>query len=227
MDFYLAFAPGEVLTGRLKGAALCCPFEAAFSPPAIPAGTLLVLTDSARFGEHSADALASQLLPIAENSPAILLDFQRHHQEGLPAFVRRLGELLPCPVVPPPEYAADTGPVFLPPIPPDCLPEDHLSPWKGREIWLDLAASAEALTLTPAGCRRETLDTHPVDGFRDGRLFCHYHILRTGRDAVRFSLWRTGGDLIALLDACKGLGVQNCVGLYPELPEELIQSAKA
>lgn len=219
MDFslFLAMAPMDGLEDGVAHAMLCCPFEKDGTPPAsIPPGALPVFTDSCAYNGQSPERLAKQWLDTAKGAPGILLDFQRPGQIGLTDFVQSLQSLLPCPVVPPPEYAGETGPVFLPPIPPDCLPEDYLAPWACREVWLDVAPSGKILTLCPSGCSAEERASPGDPALRDEALCCHYSI-RMEENAVRFCLWRTGQDLFRLTEKAKQLGVSHFVGLYPEL----------
>ena len=219
MDFsvYLAMAPEQVLPEGLRKALLFCPFEENGIPESLPAGCLPVLTDRTPFAQGNARHIIDRLSAIASGSPAVLLDFQRKGQMGLREFVQKLRSSLSCPVAAPPEYAGPAGPVFLPPIPPDVMPEEALAPWQGRQIWLDLAPSAQKLTLTAAGCSSSDTAEVGTGGFPDAALFCHYRLETIQEDRVQFTLWRTGEDLSALTARLPELGVCGCVGLYPEL----------
>ena len=126
MDFsvYLAMAPEQVLPEGLRKAFLFCPFEENGIPESLPVGCLPVLTDRTPFAQGNARYIIDCLSAIASGSPAVLLDFQRKGQMGLREFVQKLRSSLSCPVAAPPEYAGPAGPVFLPPIPPDVMPEE-------------------------------------------------------------------------------------------------------
>lgn len=215
MDFYLAMAP-EALPAPYGRARLFCPF-AEILPEYLPENGLPVLTDSTPYGNQSPEATAELLLPLVQNVKGVVLDFQREHQPGLRDFVEKLRVCLPCPVAAPPEYAGDTGPVFLPPIPPEEVPEGWLAPWKGKEIWLDFAPLAKTLILTPTGCTAQEGAEVRAPGFQDTALFCHYTIAVESSERVSFSLWRTEEDLKSLVSRLESWGVHSLLGLYPEL----------
>lgn len=219
MDFsvYLAMAPEQALPEGLRKAFLFCPFEENGMPEFLPPECLPVLTDRTPFSKEKSIQLIDRLSSIASGCHAVLLDFQRNEQTGLAEFVQELGAALSCPIAAPPEYAGPAGPVFLPPIPPDVMPEEALAPWQGRQIWLDLAPSALKLTLTAGGCSSTETSETGTGGFRDRVLLCHYRAETILKDRVQFALWRTGEDLSALTARLPELGVCGCVGLYPEL----------
>lgn len=215
MDFYLALAP-EALPSPYGRAWLFCPFTK-MSPDYFPENVLPVLTDSTPYGNQNPEAIAELLLPLVQNVKGVVLDFQRKHQPGLQDFVEKLRACLPCPVAVPPEYAGDSGPVFLPPIPPEEAPESWLTPWKKREIWLDFAPLAKTLILTPAGCTAQDGTQVSAPEFRDAALFCHYTVAVESPERVSFSLWRTEEDLKSLVSRLESWGVHSLLGLYPEL----------
>ena len=125
---------------------------------------------------------------------------------------QRPEDMLPCPVACPPEYA-EGGPVFLPPLVPHIPPETQLGPWKGRDIWLDLSPCPTGLLLTAAGCREEPGAIPPEPGFGEEGLLCHYRIDIPAQKEVRFTLWRTRADLLALAQRPE---VGHCIALRQE-----------
>lgn len=220
MDFslYLAMAPMGALPKELGYARFFCPFGAEKPPmEGLPEGYLPIFTDSTPYAGQKPEDIANQWVPLLKDGPGIVLDFQKKGQPGLWDFVQALRRLLPCPLAAAPEYAGTSGPVFLPPIPPDILPEDALAPWQGREIWLDLGTAPRRLTLTPTGCRGEDWCAEEAAGFTDEALCCHYRITKPGTDKYQFLLWRSCADLCRLMEKANRLGVQRYVGLYPEL----------
>ena len=190
-------------------------------PKAMPPGSLLMVDDITPPHRHDPVLIAEQLSACVETFPCsgVLLDFQRSGFEETQAIAGYLAQALPCPTVVSSSYAEDLDcPVFLPPVPPSVCPEDHLLPWNGREIWLEIGLDGEILTLTETGCNGTSLPCPDLDadGFSDDVLHCHYTI-ETTEKAARFTLWRTKEDMEQLLAEAEALGVVGAVGLYQEL----------
>lgn len=191
-------------------------------PPVLPEGSLLILNDRIPLAGHDPERIAEQLCRTAEalGCSGILLDFQRGGSVETRELCSHLAASLPCPVVVSDLYAAELWdcPVFLRPCPHHVPLADHLAPWKGRRVWLDLARNAETITLTKAGARIHSLPLGeaPEGGHADRLLHCHYS-METGADAVQFTLWRTGEDLDALAAEAEALAAEALVGLYCEL----------
>lgn len=190
-------------------------------PPALPAGSLLILNDRIPMADHDPETIARQLIRTVEamECSGVLLDFQRGGSEEVRHLAEYLVSALPCPVAVSEAYAKDLdSPVFLAPCPHHVPLADHLLPWKGRRLWLDLAVDAQTITLTGSGSRilPFPLGEVPEGGHEDASLHCHYAI-ETGPDSVRFTLWRTREDLAMLAAEAEGLGVETLVGLYCEL----------
>ena len=189
-------------------------------PQRLPPGSLLILDDCIPPCRHDPELVAEQLTLCVERLECcgILLDFQRAGQEETQVLAKHLASDLPCPVAVSESYGAELDcPVFLPPVPPSVLLEEHLFPWKGREIWLELGTEGETLTLTEDGCTVTPLpcpDLHK-NGFTDETLYCHY-IMDTNEKAARFTLWRTKEDIHNLLQQAKNCGVTHFVGLYQQ-----------
>ena len=104
------------------------------------------------------------------------------------------------------------------PLPPSVPLSEHLSPWKDREIWIEIGLDGETLLLTEKGCSAAPLPHADscMDGFHDEMLHCHYTI-ETNEKTAGVTLWRTEQDLMAVLEEAEALGVVGAVGLYQEL----------
>ena len=189
-------------------------------PRKIPAGSLLILNDRIPIAGHSPQVICQQLETwISEgNCSGLLVDFQRASCPELAGLVRHLSEALICPMAVSEPYAhLSNSAVFLPPLPHHIPLAEYISPWQGREIWLELALDTEVITVTEKGCRFEPLSHIPLeDSHMEDTLRCHYSI-ETKPDCVSFSLWRTRQDLEKLLEDAQNLGVAHAVGLYQEL----------
>lgn len=226
LPIYLAmtaheFRQAEVLPERVGW--MSCHFSVHSSglsnlPAQLPAGSLLILDDSQPMAEHDAGRIWEELVKFLENVPVdgLLLDLQRDPEEKMLQLVEKLGAL-PCPVAVTESYGdlCSCG-VFIAPCPAYVPLEDHLQKWKGRDIWLEVAAGKHTLMLTEAGCTVE--DGCACDAFphAEKALCCHYN-MRVEKDRAVFSLARTKEDIALLLDMAKKLGVQKAVGLFQEL----------
>ena len=189
-------------------------------PVWLPEGSLLILNDQTPIRGHDPEQICRQLAGILEawNCRGLLLDFERPNVEEAYTFAAYLCRALPGAVGVSAPYGEELGcPVFLPPVPPDRAPEDYLSPWQGREIWLEAAMDALELTLTPSGCTCTPLPfSEPLPReFRDEKLCCHYQTEANPEEA-RFLLRRTRADVDALLTKSEALGVTLAVGLWQE-----------
>lgn len=190
-------------------------------PRTLPPGSLLILDDITPIHGHNPESIAAQLAEQAESLECngVLLDFQRRGSEETAALARHLTAALPCPVAVSEPYAADLDcPVFLPPAPHHIPLRDYLSPWQGREIWLEAALDAERITLTPKGADIAPLppEAYFEGGHWEEGLHCHYHI-DADENEIRFTLFRTREDLKSLLEEAETLAVTAAVGLFQEL----------
>ncbi len=188
-------------------------------PVFLAPGSLLILDDSTPIEDHDPETVKNQLIQCVETwqCGGALLDFQRPQRPELLDLAAYLTASLPCPGAVSHLYAKELNcPVFLPPPPLHSSLESHLSPWEGRDIWLETALDSEALVLTEEGCRIRTAAEIPETGFADEKLHCHYRAEVADSEA-RFTLWRTGEDLEELLTEAEALGVTTSVGLWQEL----------
>lgn len=188
-------------------------------PPALPEGSLLIVDDMTPIHGHDPEIITQQLMEVTNQQTltAILLDFQRRESPEEAELAAYLTQALPCPVIVS-ECYADHSSIFLSPVPLSVPLQNHLSPWKGNDIWLDLGCWGEILTLTEAGCQISPLPPWelPEEGFCEESLHCHYRITEKNT-AIEFTLWRTEEDLQELLEEAEELGVYHTVGLYQEL----------
>lgn len=183
-------------------------------PPALPAGSMIILNDRIPMAAHDPDTVARQLRALHPH--CLLLDFQRPPEAASLKMTRRITDALSCPVAAPAAYCWDTSqPLFLPLPMPDTPLRSYLAPWQGREIWLELGANAMTYTVTEHGSIPGSLSSVPESGHADRELCCHYRIDLAPEGAV-FSLWQTAEDLEALVTAAKAHGVTKTVGLWQE-----------
>ena len=189
-------------------------------PQWLPPEALLMVDDITPAHGHDPVLIAEQLSECVNtlHCCGILLDFQRSGCTEVQAIAKHITQALPCPVVVSEPYADGLDcSVFLSPVPPSAPLEEHLLPWKDREIWLELGLDGEILTLTEEGCEAISLPCPDweTEGFSDEKLHCHYTIETTEKSAG-FTLWRTTNDLEKLLAEAESLGVSGAVGLYQE-----------
>ncbi len=190
-------------------------------PGDLPPGALLILDDLTPICGHDPRVIAGQLRDCVEalECSAVLLDFQRTEYPETGEMARYLWESLPCPVGVSAAFGAATeGPVVLPPVAPDVPLRDALRGWEGREVWMELGMTGCTISVTKTGAVSAPLLHWEANEpcFSDDHLHCHYRMELKEEEAA-FTLWRTGEDLLGLLQEAEGLGVTRAVGLYQEL----------
>lgn len=196
-------------------------------PDSLPAGSLILVNDRTPIHGHDPTQIALELTQVWESFQPVgfLLDFQRQDCACAAALAEYLTKELPCPVGVSEQYAKGLNcPVFLPPVPPHISVSEYLSPWAGREIWLEAALDGLQLHISEKGCNILPFSAGREEAFPhyDETLFCHYRIAKS-EDALDFCLWRTVEDLSGLLHAAAGFGVTMSVGLWQELQKPLIE----
>lgn len=186
-------------------------------PDTLPEGSLLILNDRTPMAGQSPEQIGQELLTLIEKFHCfgLLLDFQRPKTAQTEDLVHTLSDTLPCPVAAPPEYG-HSGPIFLPPIPVDVPPEQHLAPWCKKAVWLELSAGGMQIALTPEGAEKTPANIAGETPLRDEKLCCHYR-MDIQPERIRFLLKRTAEDLDDLLKKTQPMGVTAGVGLYQEL----------
>lgn len=189
-------------------------------PEALPPGSLLMVDDRNPIQGHDPGQVAAQLAECVKKHQCagVLLDFQRPGSGEAEALVTWLEETLPCPLGVSSLYGKGRRCAVCLPPPPCHVPlKEHLAPWPGREIWMELAAEGECLRLTPEGIQLAPFSTPMKKApFREPSLHCRYTIALE-ENQPRFTLWRTREDLEALEQEAQTLGVTRTLGLWQEL----------
>ena len=194
-------------------------------PASLPSGSMLIVNDSTPADRHDPILICRQLEDFSNqwNIGSILLDFQRPENEETYQITKAILSGLSCPVIVSDIYAKELAcPVFLPPVPADYSLSRWISPWKGREIWLEAALDAKAITVNKDGSCQAPVNppaASPLPHW-DKKLHCHYKI-ETQPDQVLFTLQRTEDDLTELLQEAEDLSVAGAVGLYQELGHKM------
>lgn len=187
-------------------------------PAHLPEGSMLILNDRTPIHGHDHGLIADQLTELVEKlkCDSVLLDFQRVDVPELSLLAQKLSASLPYPVGVSDLYAKDLDcSIFLPPVMPDTPLSEHLAPWQGRDIWLDISTEGLEITLTEKGASTVSLQRQILPACHgDSTLHCHYRI-DVGEN-IRFTLFRTEQDLQDLLAEAKYLGISRAVGLYQE-----------
>lgn len=190
-------------------------------PDSLPAGSMLILNDRLACSGHSPGLIADQLKEAATRlkCETVLLDFQRSPDPESNAVVKAIMEYLPCPGAVTADFAkALDCPVFLAPPMLHIPLDEYLTPWQGREIWLEAALCQEQITVTEKGVTYtpQFPPDHLEDGFPEEALCCRYRS-RVSDKEVRFTLFDTRETLEKKLSLAQSLGVTRAVGLYQEL----------
>ena len=187
-------------------------------PTHLPEGAMLILNDRTPIHGHDHGFIRDQMAAIVETQKcdSVLLDFQRPDEPELFHLAAKLSETLPCHVGISHWYAKDLDcSVFLPPVLLDTPLSEHLAPWQGRDLWLDVSTENQEITITEKGAS-SLIIPHQVypDCHADSALHCHYRI-DVGEN-IRFTLFRTEQDLQDLLAEATLSGISRAVGLYQE-----------
>ena len=184
-------------------------------PLHLPEGAMVILNDRIPMAGHDPHTVLDQLQRL--NMTCLLLDFQQIPTAESFDLARLLTESMHCPVGMPPDYGqALPCSLFLSPVPPDLPLEEYLTPWEGRELWLEIATDAIHYTVTESGSAAASLSHMPEVGAVDEDLCCHYRVQVTP-DQAEFDIWRTREDMDILLKKAKSHGVTKAVGLWQEL----------
>ncbi len=191
-------------------------------PDTLPPGAMLIVNDSNPVHEHDPSLIVSQLQQLCESLQigSILLDFQRPGEEITAAVVSAIVNAIDCPVGVSACYAeSENCPVLLPP--PQSYQSLHscISPWKGREIWLEVAPVCNRLRITETGCDiTEDLPRSAPLPHYDSNLLCRYGAEVT-TDSIIFTLNRDKSVLPEFLEEAYRLGITQAIGLYQELAD--------
>lgn len=215
-------ANGEKMENLAYMACHFSPYSTGLSnlPGTLPPNAMLILNDRIPICGHDPIRIREQLTQLVQfhNCARILLDFQRPGDATTSLVVQALDAVLPCPVGVSECYAEDfSGPVFLPPVPPDTAMSDYLSPWIGREIWLEESCEGLEIVLSPKGAKSAPLPPalFPEEGYQDERLHCHYRAQLMEEQAA-FHLWRTEEDFESMAQEAESFGITCRVGLWQD-----------
>ena len=173
--------------------------------------SILILTDRKPWS-------LQEIRTLVKDHMKILLDFQRPDDDNNHKIITEL-ECLGLPYCTTGIYAEEHNcAVFLPPLPLTSTLAEHIMPWSGRELWLELALDGQRITLTTDSSKEIYIPhaQHHQKSHRDSKLHCHYRI-HTTETAAEFTLWRCKEDIIALLEEAESLGIRLAVGLWQEL----------
>ena len=213
---YLAMTKGEMAvfslpSGYFPGFMAChfSPYGTGLSdiPQALPTGSMLILNDRMPICGHDPEVIAAQLLQLLEKTgyDSLLLDFQRPDIQETKALCEVLTQALPCPIGVSNLYAQDLKcPVFLSPALLDQGLREHIAPWEGREIWLDIAPEAACITVTKSSSTIVAVpfSDPPENSFEDSALHIRYRA-EIFDNKIQFHLWRDLPQLEALLEELK------------------------
>jgi len=224
---YLALTAAEFATADLlpeKIAWMACHFSCYGTglsnlPHKLPVGSMIILNDRTPADRHDPGRILDQLLELEERlqPDSFLLDFQRCGMPQNQEIAESLVQGLNRPIAVTAEYAAALPcAVFLEPPPLHISLADHIAPWTGREIWLELAKETRKYTVAAEGCTLTDLENQPLSEpvFTEKELFCRYHA-ELAENAAIFTLQRTQEDLNTLLTEARG--ITRAVGLYQQL----------
>ena len=183
----------------------------------LPRCSMVILNDRVPVWGHDPDRVAAQLWEVLEQAEAtcVLLDLQR---PGCPEAMVKALAALPCPVGVTEGYAQLTDGPVLAEVPMHRPLEDARKRWNDRELWLDVAANVQQITVTGSGSCLDSLPPFSPEGIvhREARLCCSYCI-DVSADRAVFTLFRTREDIEQLLRQAEELGFTGAVGLYQEL----------
>ena len=192
-------------------------------PDELPEGSVLMLNDITPIQGHDPQTVQDQLFSALNkhHCDALVLDFQRHPSPQTQALTEVLTRSPPCPVVVSVQFAEGLPcPVLLPPCPAHVSLAEHIAPWSGRDIWLEISRGMEAIAITASGASvsSQPFSVQEGAGFSEETLHCHYRC-EADPSQIRFSLWRTDEDIRDLCLDGTSMGIQGFLGLYQELGE--------
>lgn len=206
--FFLAQTAAEFsypLPDQAQVAWMACyfsPYSTGLSnlPSQLPEGSMLIVNDLIPVAEHDPDHIIDQLRHTIDalGCSRLLLDFQRPGEPRTKQIVKAILDGIDCPVGVSPWYAEEWDcPVFLPPLPLCTSLADHLAPWQGRSIWLELMPEQAHFTITEAGCQRSPCSHFPPLPHFDQLTYSRYGI-RVQEDAIQFTIRRGWEELAQL-----------------------------
>ena len=228
MDFplFLAMTGAEFAVCRVyppKIAYMSCHFSSSGPgvsgiPKWLPPGSALMLTDEIPPSNHDPWLVAAELADTVEKlrCKAILLDLQRPELPENRAIAEAVATL-PCSTAVSAIYAKDLScGVLLPPPPLWTTLPQHLAPWQGRPIWLEMAQEGADVTLTENGSTYTPCAcTSLSNSFHHEPLHIDYD-MQFQESGVLFHLRRNRKRMGELLAEAKELGIENALALYQQ-----------
>ena len=231
LPIYLAMTSQEIAQFEDISSTLCymsCHFSLSGTgltniPNRLIPHSLLCIDDSTPITSHDPKSVCEQIQDMIDNRniDGILLDFQRDGNPFAHKIIESILEYINCPVAVSHIYAKGYScPVFLPPLPLRIPLLDHLSPWAGRDIWLEISTVKQMATVKPDCFAVEDILNIPMEHphFTDTSLLCHYST-HVKPDRITFYIHRTAEDLMQLQLQAQKLGVSKFVGLWQQLQQ--------
>lgn len=226
LSIYLAFTGAELeamLNHKGKTAWMGCHLSAYGSgitppPAALKHCDLLVLTDETPPDGHDPKRVAGEFWAQAQalGCERILLDFQRPPTEESHRIIHQVMKNVTVPVGVTPSYAAQLDcPIFLPPPPLWTPLQEALSPWAGREIWLEIAPEDGCVTLTKDGSTYTPCEAKKAYTFSDPGL-CLSYCTEVSFDRATVYLHRDISNIAKWLEHAFSLGIRTAIGLYQQ-----------
>ena len=222
LPLYLAMTAAEI-TPYSHTAYMAChfsPYSTGLSnlPQDLPPGCMIIINDRIPVQGHDPQIILAQLHQLCTQlrPESILLDMQRAPTTDAETVVEAICTEASCPVAVSELYASKyTCPVFLSSPPIHKTLDAHITPWKGRQIWLEAATELCSYVVTERDCALQYLPQEEP-AYECPQLFCHYSIRKTDESAI-ITLERTRDDLIKLLATAEGSGITKAIGLYQQL----------
>lgn len=230
-EFFLAQTAaqfGQKLPHYAKKAWMAChfsPYGTGLSnlPDRLPEGSMVIVDDSVPVADHDPERIAAQLKEAVQACPRsrVLLDLQRPGESRTAEIAKAVIAALPCPVGVSEDYAEGSEcPVFLPPLPLHRPLMDHIAPWRGRPVWLEVMPDCATYTIDADGCTTAACRAAGPFPHFDERACCRYRT-EVLAEAVRFTLCRDAEELARLQQT----GAIDCfVGLYQEFAQPEAQA---
>ena len=185
-------------------------------PQTLPSDSMVILNDRIPYRGHDITLIANQLAALP--CGCILLDFQDMDFDTAQTLCAEIIRSAAVPIAAAAKYAANLPcAVFLEAVEADRDPLLELSPWKGREIWLDVSPGIINYTITPKGSARSIGSIpakqefiHPEPDFHSR------YTIQVLEDSAEFTLWRSMEDVESILHDGRKLGITKAVGLQQE-----------
>ena len=189
-------------------------------PMILPPQSMLILNDQFPPNGHDQETITKQLTALVEklDVSSVLLDFETASSESAD-LAKHLCLTLPCPVAVTELYGHCTsGPVLLEMPPPHRSLQSRITPWSGRELWLELVPETQLAKITEDGCRflPAAYNAMPDDALSSPQTQSRYKVF-TYPDHAEILVGRQWPQLLDMLAQAYQLGFTRSVGLYQQL----------